>query len=148
MPRYEARRSALRLTSRSFGARGPATAFQEVTSIGPFRQRPDALWPSAYPIASKSVFATAHLPVTYWAAPAKLKQPVMTADPSIALKSMSTIVAPDLTVGQAAFPVMCLVALKRWMWRGWRAGILSTLVHNELPVPAREELGSQPEGSL
>ena len=45
MPRYEARRSALRLTSRSFGARGPATAFQEVTSIDPFRQRPDASHP-------------------------------------------------------------------------------------------------------
>jgi hypothetical protein len=60
-----------------------------------------------YPIASKSVFATAHLRVTYWAAPAKLKQSGMTADPSIALKSMPIIVALDLTLEQAAFPMMC-----------------------------------------
>jgi hypothetical protein len=32
----------------------------------------------------------------------------MTADTSIALKSMPIIVAPNLTVEQAAFPVMCL----------------------------------------
>jgi hypothetical protein len=51
--------------------------------------------------------------VTYWAAPAKLKQPGMTADPSIALKSMPVIVAPDLTVEQAAFPAMCLAVLAK-----------------------------------
>lgn len=46
--------------------------------------------------------------MTYWAAPAKLKQPGMTADASIAPKSMPIIVALDLTLEQAAFPVMYL----------------------------------------
>jgi len=70
-----------------------------------------AFRPSLIPIASNRVFATAHPPVAYWAAAAKLKQPGITLDLSIALKSMSIIVAPALAVEQAAFPVMDLAAL-------------------------------------
>ena len=44
--------------------------------------------------------------MTYWIALAKLKYPRITADPSVALKSMPVIVASDLTLQQAAFPVM------------------------------------------
>jgi len=79
--------------------------------------------------------------VNYGAAPVKLKKPVMTADPSIVLESMLIIVAYDFTVEPTALPMMLLAALKRRLWRGWRAGIISILVNNELPVPAHEELG-------
>jgi hypothetical protein len=58
-----------------------------------------------YPIASKSVYTAALLPVTYWVTPAKVKHPRMTADPSNALKYMPIIVAPDLTVEKAALPL-------------------------------------------
>ena len=67
-------------------------------------------WPSLCPIVSNRVFATVHFPVAYWAAPAKLERPGMTLDLSIHLKSMSIIVAPYVTVLQAAFPVMGLAA--------------------------------------
>ena len=67
-------------------------------------------WPSLCPIVSNRVFATAHFPAVYWAAPAKLERPGMTLDLSIDLKSMSIIVALYHTVEQAAFPVMGLAA--------------------------------------
>jgi hypothetical protein len=54
------------------------------------------------------VFATAHFLIAYWAAPAKLERLGMTLDLSIHLKSTSIIVAPYLTVEQAAFPLMGL----------------------------------------
>jgi len=51
----------------------------------------------------KQSFPHGTSPGSYWAAPAEPKQPGMTPDLSILLESMSIIVAPDLTVEQAAF---------------------------------------------
>jgi hypothetical protein len=52
----------------------------------------------------------AHLPRAYSAAPYKLKQPGITVDLPIALKSMFIMVAPGFTVEQVAFPVQGLAA--------------------------------------